>query len=227
MPNNHVNAKPGSLAFIKRPSLTDWLLAAFTLALAGLGYEQYQLTQNQLHLTWVDERAWMDPRLVAGPGPFVKEGERVERAINVTNIGKTPARVIAITQAISFSPARSPPPLGCLDHQTPDCPPLRDVYTGMIMPNGSMSDVIDLRDANGNIRRATDVDEKAYETGEVYLAAFGIIRYEDVFGVQHWVHFCYWNNAPSAEGKIFESGPCVAYNNIDANYKPPAESLEK
>lgn len=47
------------LKFIKEPSLTDWLLVAFTLVLAVASIWQWGVTKGQLSVMQKDERPWI------------------------------------------------------------------------------------------------------------------------------------------------------------------------
>ena len=55
--------------------------------------------------------------------------------------------------------------------------------------------------------------------GTAYIAVYGIITYQDIFGVEHFTRFCAFNS-PKISAAIEESAKsCAEYNKIDNNKK--------
>ena len=53
----------------------------------------------------------------------------------------------------------------------------------------------------------------AIADGKSYVAIYGIITYDDVFGDHHWTKFCSW---PAING-VFHTYQCTQFNSVDAN----------
>jgi hypothetical protein len=80
------------------------------------------------------------------------------------------------------------------------------------MSTGGPSQVVKSRVSPGMIATVN--------TGEMYLVIHGKIKYDDIFGVHHWITFC----APTTSKiPVMAFGipsfykPCLAYDKMDAN----------
>jgi hypothetical protein len=51
--------------------------------------------------------------------------------------------------------------------------------------------------------------------GQVYIAVFGKIAYEDIFNVKHWVKFCVFESAQGSQDAL----PCVEFNGTDSDIR--------
>jgi hypothetical protein len=65
----------------------------------------------------------------------------------------------------------------------------------------------------GGANLATEEEVVGIRDGKLYLAVYGVIAYRDVFGVDHWTHFCKWEG----ENGTFQAKKCTQYNSVDSN----------
>jgi len=57
-------------------------------------------------------------------------------------------------------------------------------------------------------------DYQDLKNGRTYVATFGKISFEDLFGVQHWMTFCSWRALKAGQ---YAARKCTEYNDLDNN----------
>ncbi len=162
----------------------------------------------------LDQRAWIG--VAFGQRPMVK-GAPLIVPIKLTNTGKTPA--INVHGAIIINLLR--------ENEEPDFEfknghpgYLIDIQT--IIPNlpqetGFPAVAKYAPEARVNPILVTDAVNKGIQSGKLYIAIHGEIRYEDIFGISHWIRFCgYSDKAVEIRQQSVASG-CGQYNDVDKN----------
>ena len=96
------------------------------------------------------------------------------------------------------------------------------LVSGIMFPDGwlDMNAVrVRWKDANAGMREPdplTTAELSSLTAGTAYLTVYGVVNYEDVFGVAHWTHFCKW--VPfSKEQRGYRAYNCTEYNQADNN----------
>jgi len=204
--------------WVKRESsFTDWCITAFTLALAVTGIYQYTVINRQLDVMRKDERAWVEfLPLPDKPGSDITSvhldpGQPMTYPLGIKNTGKTPARNMVTKIYLDIVDASQEPPLERVVTDTYE----RGVITaGIVFPDGDIKQPIVRPTENGKPRLTTDSEVNAVREAKAYIAIYGIITYDDVFGVHHWTKFCKWQAAAAG---TFHTAQCTAYNNVDAD----------
>jgi hypothetical protein len=207
------------------PTVTDWLLAAFTLALVATGVYQYLVLKGQLRLTRValdvDQRPWIrvtypNAQPVKDPQPaeihFAPNQYMLEKT-TFKNIGKSPARNLLVQVSIEIVPAQNQP---VFDLTTA-------LHSGI--PIAFPDDPFVVTAIMGGINKPAVLSSNGYESinnGTAVLITFGRITYETTLGVSHEQRFCNWmdpaqpafaeNFLPTSNAKTH----CAKYNYADA-----------
>ncbi len=198
-----------------RSSLTDWLIAFFTLVLAGSAIYQFIIMNGQLRVMQVDQRAWL--KMTTAPNQpggenvtiTVTSGMPISFPLELTNTGKTPALDISAKMFVAVVDASQSPPL---DHVQSNKYPHGLLSMGILFPNAPIPQPVTVSTKEGQPIMATDSEISSFKEGRAYLAAFGVVTYTDIFQVRHWTKFCSWTSW--AKGN-FAAGRCVAFNTVD------------
>jgi hypothetical protein len=217
------NQKKQRFAFLRelarRSSLTDYTIALFTVVLAGAAIYQFVITNSQLRVMRNDERAWLrfdlTPDKIGGDEATMKltAGQPIVYPVRVTNIGKTPARNVDMKIFVEVVAATQEPSLNRVD-DTSWHYPFGKMTAGIVYPNTDFKQpVIRPGSTLGSAEVATPEEVTAVLSGKSYLAAYGIILYDDVFNVRHWTKFCTWNGTNGA----FAAQQCTQFNSVDQN----------
>jgi hypothetical protein len=203
--------------WIKRgSSFTDWCIAAFTLVLTVTGLYQYVVINRQLDAMRKDQRAWVEfQALPDKPGSeissvHVDAGKPMTYPLGIKNTGKTPARNMVAKVYLDIIDAGQEPPL---DRVEKDAYQRGIITAGILFPDGDVKQPIIRPTPDGKPRFTTDNEVNAMRDGKAYIAIYGIITYDDMFGVHHWTKFCKWQ---AADG-TFHAAQCTAFNNVDTN----------
>lgn len=199
----------------KPSSFTDYCLAVFTGLLVVVAIYQIIITKGQLDAMRTDERAWL--RLGPQPDtPGVEKssisitcGQPVNYPFQIANIGKTGAINIEAQLYYSILDASQDVPIYEIDDTSTDHPH-NYFTTGFIYPNEAMK-YTGWRPQKGNSPLLVTKDESiGYRDGMKYLAIFGIVSYDDVFGNHHWAKFCRW----WANIGHFNAESCARFNSV-------------
>ena len=140
--------------------------------------------QASIEMARRDQRAWMGPREVT-PSDFkedsrsvyVKEGEKIKIGVVVANSGKTPARKFRCLTGIRILPATAPFVPYYSKTAIPESVGIIQPGARAILPLASFAPL-----TKGTV--------DAIKNNQVILYAYGMISYEDIFGVPHKTTFC-------------------------------------
>jgi hypothetical protein len=200
----------------ERCSLTDWIIALFTFALAGSAIYQFIIMDGQLHVMQKDQRAWIIPAPI---GPQLSLDKPLIALLQYTNTGKTIGKKFTSTMRIEIMNAADGP---TVDYSNPL---LNSWLEGnLVVPNTPLQQRIDARRmATGTkteeIIFTQDLKEK-YEEGLVWFSVEGIVTYNDIFGIRHWTQFCGVIASPPKDPFApYLPGitKCAQYNDTDNN----------
>jgi hypothetical protein len=196
----------------KGNTLTNWLLAIFTVILTAVACFQWFVTKHQLDVMRNDERAWLEVKsMPTDPSRWVPvAGRRLAPSMQLVNIGKTAAKRITVDVFVDVNATKQRVRLGCVGASIP-CAHGNETF-GIFFPNEQQSvEAVRVLD-NGRDWLSTDSDVEDWTNRQIYSAAYGIVTYEDVFHEPHWTKFCFFNAAP---GTTVSARDCTDYN--DAN----------
>ncbi|HWO38902.1 MAG TPA: hypothetical protein VNO32_59770, partial [Candidatus Acidoferrum sp.] len=162
-----------------------------------------------------DQRAWM--KIVYDPTPRISvPHEDVAESLTYVNTGRTPANNIRGIVIVDVFDIGDPPIF--------DYSPGRGrvaLSVGMLFPNEPRTASIVATAGKKHGNRAADLspeDTIKIRDKTAYVALYGQITYFDVFGHEHFVHFC--SARPQATGdKVGSDGraACAKYNRIDGD----------
>ena len=214
--------------WVKRESsFTDWCIAGFTLVLAAASIFQFIVIGGQLDVMRKDERAWLKYELSGDP----VEGNPDRKKITVTagqsptvqvkfiNVGKGAARKLRGKIYVECVDAEKEPHLERIESD--QLFPGTIFVAGILFPTNAAETPADRerwKNINANLAEPDPLTESelaALLSGKAYMAVYGMILYEDVFGTPHWTKFCSWT--PFATGGQFQASRCTQYNEADSN----------
>jgi hypothetical protein len=190
-------------------TFTDWCIAAFTVVLAGAAIYQFIIMGGQLAAMRTDQRAWL--KISAGPTTY-GENKPFVAPLTIVNSGKTAAKTIRV-EAI------------CEKVKNGDNPSFTfaqkriSASTGVLFPgepfpfNASL--LANTPDPTIVPEALSGTDFKEFMEGNIYIATFAKVTYEDVFGVSHRTQFCVFSS--SNQAKYASAQKCTAYNDVDRN----------
>lgn len=170
------------------------------------GWIAFSQWRDLRHNFEVDQRAWLKVEVEMPARPLNSQTPVV---VTVRNVGKSPALKLfggVIVQVVDAKSAPSYPPSGKGE--------MRQVAVNMIFPADltTFSSGRTPNNLDGTMRPLSDDEMRSLSAGDSYLAAFGIIAYQDQFG-DHWTRFC----APKsyqAEPKDFYWRSCILWNAV-------------
>jgi hypothetical protein len=209
--DHHIGPLETIVAALTRSSLTDWLLALFTLVLAGAAIYQFVIMGGQLDTMRKDQRAWIV--VTQKSGTTIAIDAAPSTSMTITNTGKTPASQIVGHFYVEVVPNGENPHFEAqMIHTT--------MISGVVLPNAPQEITASRRRAkvNGTAGEGEGdpltPDEKAsLDAGKSWIAVHGIVWYDDVFHQhRHWIKFCFWSDLKPGN---YGSRGCTAYNSID------------
>lgn len=149
----------------------------------------------------LDQRAWVG---VAGfKEPILEVHKHFIVSMRFTNTGKSPA--INMRDQIVHRVL----PKGI----NPDFRQLREQHNaGVLQPNGTFEweDEPTTDQETGKSRPLDDITYKIITSGDQVIWVYGVMHYDDVFGVHHWTNICY-KFAPDS----LAYNMCSTHNDID------------
>jgi hypothetical protein len=191
----------------------DWWTMAINAVIAISAFASFWVFFFQLRdahkMAALDQRPWI--KLSVAWQTDIAPNRALGVLIHTENVGKTAAKVVNETfileklesgQAPSFNYNKA----GTLTN-----------LLGMIMPDVLVPDTNFPLFAMGNNPPPPVLGDVAYKelvSGRAYLALFGKAEYLDIYGTQHWTHFCIWKNYGPGN---FNAVSCNEYNNVDAH----------
>jgi hypothetical protein len=203
-----VKPTPSNSSESKKPwykTLDGWKVRLELIAIPFvIGYAVITFFQwrDLRHNFEVDQRAWLKVD-VGMPATLSQQAPVV---VTVRYVGKSPALKLFGGVIVQVVDAKSAPAF------PPGKAELRNVLVNMLFPS-DLTTFTSGRTPNnpdGTLRALIDDEMQGLAAGNTYLAAFGIIAYQDQFG-DHWTRFC--------TPKSYQTGPkdfywrsCVAWN---------------
>jgi hypothetical protein len=120
-----------------------------------------------------DQRAWLAVVDVQGSKP--EAGQPFTNKVEVRDTGRTPAKNVAVDGIFIAYPKQMPLDfnLGLTEHKL-----------GVLSPGGDRS-ILSRLGASDKLTQA-EIDQ--FKVMDIY--AYGIIRYDDIFGGHHWITYC-------------------------------------
>jgi hypothetical protein len=166
-----------------------------------------------------EERAWLDIQPMGDP--IINADNTIVWPFHVQNTGKTPARNIAAHIFVEIVAAKSGPDLDYKKWRATNI-----ALMGMIYPQ-QWSASLQVSRVRFKAGSSTDTEDRPLEptehddlvNGRSYVAAHGIVQYDDTFHVSHWKTFCTWT-ALKRPG-YYNAVDCTAKGNAaDDNDEP-------
>jgi hypothetical protein len=199
---------------------TTFVMTVFAVIYSITTLGLYWIATRQLDVMRKDQRAWLEFKAQSDTPVSDKvtvqiiTGQPVTYPLRIINIGKTPARNIAIKVFLDIVDASQEPPLDRVESAEAGSPyPFGVIRAGIVFPNTDLKQRIVRIMKGGAPLVATDSEVSAVRDGKAYLAVYGIIRYDDIFKIHHWTRFCDWK----ALNGTFEALRCTQYNSVDDN----------
>lgn len=146
------------------------------------------------------------------PATYTLGQDRLSFLAQYPNTGKTPAKNIHVVAFVDIIPANQEVPLDFIDD--PSAHMASDFVTGMESPGPAPTMDIERRDQAEQFRGVTVDELKALYEGKAYIADWGIIRYDDVFGRHHWNKWCRWSTKYQG-ANTYNAKSCTQFNSID------------
>jgi hypothetical protein len=175
----------------------------------------------------IDQRAWIVAS-DSGTAPKLTARRAVAIPLTITNTGKTPAlKVEGDVVAVLLSKNERPEFIYTQNSGHPHA----KIKGGTLFPNRPETvsypifehgkAVIGL--ALRPIILTPELDKDLGRGDDSWIAIHGQIEYWDVFGVYHWVHFCYAATFPKTVNRPTQPGrkDCSAYDDVDRNDLQP------
>lgn len=167
-------------------------------SLAESAAQNQKVVAAELGNSRLDQRAWVVLKGVAGKPTLNKP---LTLRVYFTNTGRTPARDVRVSCAVSAGTGEMPPTLEGRPYGNPN----------FLAPNALIFS--SLRDSAKVSQSALD----ALSKGAVTLFVYGSALYDDVFGRTHWLTFCEFLTPDASSWD-----PCKRYNDTGNGDKPPS-----
>lgn len=187
---------------------------------------QVDAIKRQMRL---DQRPWL---YISNAIQLVFEvGKPVGAAIQIKNVGKTPAeQVYAVFVLEKVKNGVHPNFIKHPAHGVETLVWFRDMtrprsylYTGAIFANDPSHQVqVDWLRAKAQGGTETinfstqDYDDTAV-SGSYYFALHGVAVYRDVFNIEHWTQVCGWGVPSGGRSHNYTAADCGNYNQVDSN----------
>ena len=195
----------------------EWIMAVLTFLGLLITVFTGLILYDQLHEMKVDQRAWMS--LSMGTVQFPKDLDSIGKVpvsapITITNIGKTAARNIH-TQAVMDYEVNGSSPDFIYDRR-----PRSEGTTGIMFPNSPFpmpATFMEGKQGGGTQPRyLTAAEYQDLTKGDGYMVVYVETTYTDIFGSQHWLHFCqFFASSQVVSPVTVTSKACTDYNDTD------------
>lgn len=181
---------------------------------AGITYRQWRDAARNFR---TDERAWIKIRFpVDASGnaiyPELAQGKPIAIVFSLSNTGKTPSKPVRVEASAVILNADVPVPIEQLDD--PNQVFGADTQFGGLFPNDNTAPSVVYRQNRGQALPMTQLEIDTLRRGDQYVAVYGIIRYDDVFGHSHWTKFCNWYSWGIQK---YNAWTCSQINGVDDN----------
>lgn len=172
--------------------------------------ESVKIAKESRELSRLDQRAWISAWKITGK---LELNKPMTVQIGMKNSGKTFAR--KVESAINWQWADS-------EVAAPDFEEVERQFNSLsksqllMPPNGEYVTGLDVR--HGEKFAQKDIDEIL--TGKKIVLVYGKIKYQDVFGCDHWTEFCTRYSAVASEPINDSFVFCESHNDADENKCP-------
>jgi hypothetical protein len=192
------------------------IAALGALVYAGIAYNQLDESRRQ---TRMEQRAWLAIAPTAKT-IFVQAGSTIELPVELTNIGKTPARRIYVLMYLRRFYGAGPLVYG--DHPEKV---VKISTQGSLWPGAKFGETLNVKllDNGGLPLVATPQDAADWIDHKFYLLLYARMNYADVFGIEHWTNVCRYfpDDFPWPDERNAPIRECVdTGNNFDKNDQP-------
>jgi hypothetical protein len=175
----------------------------------------------------LDQRAWVMP--FSNGTPTFVGGANITFPFGVTNTGKTPAVNVDGDVVVALLTKNERPQFVYTQHSGH---PLYKIKGGLVFPNQPQTtqNYAVLEHGKEVIKRKAKtvlltlaLKDELTRGDESWIVVHGQINYGDVFGVPHWVHFCWVATFPGTMDRPLQPGKreCSAHNGVDENDLQP------
>jgi hypothetical protein len=199
-------------------SLTDRIIAVFTGVLAAAAIYQFIITNGQLDTMRKDQRAWV--ALSVSGDPQISEDKAsgnvtISWGLILVNTGKTLARHSSV-EAVVDTVRNGDAPTFAYDNG------ITWQTDAVVLPNTPTPIV-------GKMLHKTKIKDQPEETilthpeyqdlldGTQYLVVYAKSSYLDIFGTEHWQHFCGFKGLSPKPTTLMGARACTNYNDVDDN----------
>ncbi len=155
----------------------DALKESIKVALSGVAVSSMGIKAAEKQ-TRLDQRAWMG---VSNVLSNMEAGKPMVVHVSFKNTGKTPAKNVTIAAHAESIPIKSLPDFS-KEKRTPQ------ESRGIVPPQGEPTATLNL---TGN-EKISDNFIEAVNKSIIRVYVHGTMRYEDIFGIKHWLTFCFY-----------------------------------
>lgn len=202
----------------KKMSIFERTMAILTFAGVVIAIFTGLIFWKQLAEMRTDQRAWIS--FSAGVAQFPKDLSFVNMVpvtvpITINNIGKTPARIVHTEFVMDYEVNGGSPDFVYENRA-------RTIDTaGMISPNSPQ--LINVMFSKAKLNKPNEPTEPRYLTGSEfndmangtgYMVIYAKAEFVDIFGTQHWLHYCTFFVAPNVNVTV-TARQCTDYNDTD------------
>jgi hypothetical protein len=173
--------------------------------------------KQQLHEMRTDQRAWIS--ISEGPHQFPKDSTflntvQVTAPITIKNIGKTSARLVKAEIVMDYEVKGDSPDFIYAGRAR------QITTTGIVYPDSTFTQNVPFSKGTLN---SSDISPRFLAPSEFdglshgdYMVVYAQATYVDIFGTEHWTHFCTFFAIPGLQGTV-TSRACTDYNGTDSN----------
>lgn len=139
----------------------------------------------------------------------ITNGQPINIGIVVQNIGKSAAHKMHLQlQIIRMETGKEP------DFRYP-ISPMNEFWIGSIFPNDSFPYQVTMATKDHRSVPISDPEYKLFISKKIYFSVYARLTYVDIFGINHWIHFCgRYGHDPRTQYSV-RYPKCAAYNNTD------------
>ena len=196
----------------------EWIIAVLTLAGVVIAFLTGAIFWEQLHEMKTDQRAWVTMSLgrVQFPSNISDIGKvQVQAPLTVNNVGKTAARNLHSKVVMEYE-VNGQSPEFVYDHRM-----RAESTSGIMFPTAQETMPIFFLEGNPNDKNGSQprfLTPSEYQDlikGDGYMVVYGETTYADIFGTNHWMHYCTFFVSPQAVSVTVTAKGCTDYNDTD------------
>lgn len=161
------------------------LIFIVTGTYAVFSYLQWDVLQSTLKL---DQRAWMGITHIVATGEI---GKPKSISIGFKNTGKTPAKYVNTIMTVDVIKWDAEPDFANIKHSHTDS---REI----VAPQQPITNTYDFTEHPE--KQISDTQTLGIISGSMRVVVYGIVTYEDIFGIHHWIKYC---SSLTGDGKTF------------------------